>query len=195
MWGSPGTINVEALAVASPADTFRFERSDSIPFPAVFSEEVQPYLSPGRGISSTRRNSSRYRRYTTPRSGDMVSSLFYRIKQDDLLSIRPLTILRRLYLPSSDSPSADDCAFQAASRVLRGKGATMRALALYRSLCRKGHAGADGPFIRPFLQPGLSRRRGLILVDAFSPGLRTSWLSVIRPPAFCPAEGIPSLPG
>jgi hypothetical protein len=136
--GSPGTIDVEALAIASPADTFRFERGDSMPFPAVFSEEVQPYLLPGRGISLDLPELQSILDGIPPEvRTDMLSLLYYLIKQDGLFYQAPYdTTASRP--PSPDSPAAEGFARQAASRVLRGDGGDdyARALAL-TSLCRK----------------------------------------------------------
>jgi hypothetical protein len=136
--GSPGTVGVEALAIASPADTFRFEQGDSMPFPAVFPEEVQPYLLPGRGISLDLPELQSIMDGVPPEvRTDMPSLLYYLIKQDGLFYQAPYdTTAPRP--PSPDSPEAEGFARQAASRVLRGEGGDdyARALAL-TSLCRK----------------------------------------------------------
>lgn len=136
--GSPGTINVQALAIVSPADTFRFERSDSIPFPAAFSSEVQSYLLPGRGISLDLPELQSILDGIPPEvRADMVSLLFYLIKQNDLFYQAPYDATAP-QPPSPDSPAAEELAYQAASRVLRGEGGDDYARALaFTALCRK----------------------------------------------------------
>ncbi len=193
---SPGTIGLEVLAVASPADTYRFEQGGSKPFPAVFPEEVRPYLLPGRGIS-----------LDLPELPSIIGGIPSEVRADTVsLALLPGQAgrsllpgpLRRRGTPTSVPGQPGGGRIRTPAGVPHIEGGGGRRLCacpgFYRSLPGGGHAGPHGPLLRPFLQPGIYRRRGLDTGGRLSPGLRLPGplLSAAGP---LPGERIPSSPG